>query len=254
MSEEAKKVVSAQEAEIEKDYQTNFVPAIHNIGQPTMLIGAVLMFVPGLFLYFVLGYNDIPFSTVISFAVYIVSLMAASQLTEHLRFYPMMGSAVTYMGYLAGSGATLRMPVAQSCIAAADADLFSAKGQIVAITGVVVSVVVNILILILIVLFGDVILAVLPAAVEGAFSFITMAIFGNLLVMNLKSNGHGDLIRGVKDIGWPLGIAIAGYLLFNVLLSGIPFIASNNMLCILLFSVAVFIIRQIILNKKEETA
>lgn len=254
MSEETKKVVSAEEAEIEKDYQNSFVPAIHNIGQPTMLLGAVLMFVPALVLYFVLGYNEIPFSTVISFAVYIVSLMAAGQLTEHLRFYPMTGSAVTYMGYLAGSNATLRMPVAQSCITAANAELFSAKGQIVAIVGVVVSVVVNIVILVLIVFFGDVILAILPAAVEGAFSFITMAIFGNLLVMNMKSNGHGDLIRGVKNIGWPLAVAAVGYLLFNVLLSGVPFIATNNMLCILLFSVAVFLIRQIILNKKEAAA
>ena len=240
--------------QIEQDYQKTFVPAIHNIGQPTMIIGALLMFVPGLFLYFVMGYNDIPFSQVIAFAVYIVSLMAASQLTEHLRFYPMMGSAVTYIGYLAGSGATLRMPVAQSCVSAADAQLFSAKGQIVAIVGVVTSVVVNILILILIVLFGDVILAVIPQAVEGAFSFITMAIFGYLLVSNLKSNGRGDLIKGIKDIGWPLASAVVAYLIFKVLLKNIPIINSLAMLWILLFIAAVFIVRQIIINKNAEPA
>lgn len=164
----------------------------------------------------------------------------------------MMGSAVTYIGYLAGSGATLRMPVAQSCVSAADAQLFSAKGQIVAIVGVVTSVVVNILILILIVLFGDVILAVIPPAVEGAFSFITMAIFGYLLVSNLKSNGRGDLIKGIKDIGWPLASAVVAYLIFKVLLKNIPIINSLAMLWILLFIAAVFIVRQIIINKKAE--
>ena len=252
MGEDMKNLSSDEQ--IEQDYQKTFVPAIHNIGQPTMIIGALLMFVPGLFLYFVMGYNDIPFSQVIAFAVYIVSLMAASQLTEHLRFYPMMGSAVTYIGYLAGSGATLRMPVAQSCVSAADAQLFSAKGQIVAIVGVVTSVVVNILILILIVLFGDVILAVIPPAVEGAFSFITMAIFGYLLVSNLKSNGRGDLIKGIKDIGWPLASAVVAYLIFKVLLKNIPIINSLAMLWILLFIAAVFIVRQIIINKNAEPA
>lgn len=216
-----------------------------------MLIGAVLMFLPGLFLYFVLGYNDVPFSAVIAFAAFYIPMAGIGQLTEHLRYYPMMGSATTYIGYLAGSGATLRMPVAQSCVAAVDEPLLSAKGQIVAIVGVVTSVVVNIVILVLIVIFGNSILAVIPDAVRGAFSYITMAIFGYLLTMNLKANGRGDIVKGIVNIGWPLGVAAAGYVIFKVLLKSIPVIQSYAMLWILLFAMAVFIIRQLIIDKNE---
>lgn len=239
--------------QMDRDYQASFVPRVHTVGQVTLIVGALMMFLPGLILYYGLGYRDVPLSSVLAFAAFYLPLCASSQLTEHLRYYPMMGAASTYISYLAGSGTTLRLPVAQSCASIAKADMFSARAQILVIVGEFVAVVVNNLIVLLVVLFGGKLLQYIPDVVRSAFNYITVVVFGHLLVMNIKQNGRGDLLRGAKEIGWPLGVAAAGHLIFRVLLKSVPGLSNYSILLILFFALAVFVIKQMIEDKKAQS-
>ena len=76
-------------------------------------------------------------------------------------------------------------------------------------------------------------------------------VFGYLLVMNLKQNGHGDALNGIMHLGWPVGVAIAGHLIFRKLLAGVPIICDYSMLFILFFALAIFIGKQWLEDRKQ---
>ncbi len=190
---------AVSEEELEKDFHATVRPHIHNIGQSTMAIGLVLMVLPAIFMYFICGWRDIPLSTYAAFVVFWIPFMGISQLFGHLRFYPMMGAASTYMAYIAGNAETMRVPVATSCASAFDTDVLSARGQILAIVGVAVSVVANIGVLLIIIFFGKGILAILPPVVQSALGYITYPIFGYLLATQFRMLGKGTVSKGVSS-------------------------------------------------------
>lgn len=238
--------VNPAEAGLEQDYRASFLPQVHNIGQFTLVVGVLLALLPTLYMYFVRGWNEIPLSTYIALVAYIIPLLGIRQFTEHLRFYPMMGSASTYMGYLSGNVTGVRIPVANSCASEFDADVLSARGQIVAIIGVAISVVSNIIVLLITVAFGDVVLSIVPKVVISALGYITIVIFGYLLVLNIRTAGKGSMLKGALE-SWPMYIVgVAGWVLFKKVLN-----SSLYVLWIMLLAVAVCIIMELVKDKKE---
>ncbi|MCF0151409.1 MAG: hypothetical protein HUJ80_08375 [Firmicutes bacterium] len=231
----------------ELDYRKTWMPQIHKIGPITMVIGALLMFVPGLFMYFVMGWNEVPFSSIIAFAAFVLPMMGINQFTEHLQFYPLMGASGIYMGYLAGSCATLRLPVAQSCVNASGDDVLSAKGQLAATIGVATTIVSNIIILLLITVFGNFMLKIIPVFVKDALGLITYAIFGYLLCMNLSSQGKGNIAKGLAGSWMWMALGIAFRFVFNA----IPALKNFAALCVLLSCLVCAIIWEKMQDKKE---
>lgn len=210
---------NAAVSEMEKEYQSKFLPSVHNIGQATMIIGVLLALLPVAFMYFVCGWDDIPLTTYAALIAYLIPLLGIRQFTEHLRFYPMMGSAATYISYLSGNSTGIRIPVANSCASEFDADVLSPYGQIVAIIGVGISVVSNILVLLMTVAFGDVVLSIVPKVVIDALGYITIVIFGYLLILNIRNAGGGSMSKGAIH-SWPMYIvAVVGWIVFKKFLN-----------------------------------
>lgn len=236
----------AEEASMNQDYQASFLPHVHNIGQFTMIVGVLLSLLPMLVMYFILGWNDIPLSTYLALVAYIIPLLGIRQFTEHLRFYPMLGSASTYMGYLSGNTTGVRIPVANSCASEFDADVLSPRGQIVAIIGVAISVVSNIVVLLITVAFGDVLLNIVPKYVIDALGYISIVIFGYLLILNIKTAGKGSILKGAVT-SWPMYIvAVAGWIFFKKVLNSKLYI-----LWVMLVAMAVCIVMELVKDKKE---
>ncbi len=200
---------------VEQDYRETWMPHIHNIGQVTLIIGYAMMFIPSLFMYFVCRWNEIPFSVFVGFFSFILPLVSVSLAVEHLQYYPMCGATTIYIAYLAGNLAAMRLPVAQSCAAASGDDVMSAKGQVAATVGVAVSVVANIVILLLIVVFGNFVLGIIPAAVRSALGLITYAIFGYLLVSNIFGAGRGNFLTGLRENWYWAPVSILTALFFQ---------------------------------------
>lgn len=215
MNEEIKNAAnSSRDAsqEAKKDLYAAFIPSVHRIGRITMLIGLFLTFLPVLYFVLVKGYRA-PLSGYVSVAIAISSFCFGVWLTEPLAYWPVLGSAGTYMGYLSGNVSGMRFPVAMSIQTTLDSDINTAKGQAATIIGVVASVFMNLVILFIFVLGGQWLVTVLPEAVINSFAFVTNGIFISLLLSRM--NGKEGLGKGVMDVAPYLIIAVVSRLIFD---------------------------------------
>ena len=174
----------------EQDYQNDFMPRVHRIGRITMAIAFVLAFLPVIYFYFVVGYQ-LPGSAYFNTIVAIASIGIGLWLTEPLAYWPVLGSAGTYMSYLSGNVSGMRFPVALSVQSAMKADINTPRGQVITIVGIVASIFTNLVILLVIVLGGGWLLSVLPAPVMASFAFVMPCLLGCMLVMRFASGKEG---------------------------------------------------------------
>lgn len=182
-------------SEAYKDYQTNFMPTVHKIGRITMAIAFVLAFLPVLYFHFIVGYKE-PMSAYINVIVAIASIGIGMWLTEPLAYWPVLGSAGTYMAYLSGNVGGMRFPVALSVQSAMKADINTPRGQVITIIGIGASIFTNLVILFAIVLVGSWLISILPASVLAAFKYVMPCLFGSMFLMRFSS-AKGGLVQGL---------------------------------------------------------
>lgn len=174
------------ENKINEKYRNEFVPKAHFLGRSTMAAGALISFLPVLFLIFVRGYMP-PWESFVSVIIAVVGYAFAMWLTEPLSYFPILGASGTYMAYLAGNVSNMRAPVALSVQSSLDANIETPKGQMATIIAIATSVYVNLVILLAIVLAGTKILNILPPAVTQSLSYVLPAVFGSSIVIRLSS-------------------------------------------------------------------
>jgi hypothetical protein len=175
---------------VQQDYQKSFLPNVHRVGRATMAISFLLVFIPVLFFYFIIGHK-LPITSYANVVVAVASIGIGMWLTEPLAYWPVLGSAGTYIGYLSGNVGGMRFPVALSVQSAMNADINTPRGQVATIIGIVASVYTNLVILLVIVLAGSWLLSVLPAAVLAAFGFVMPCLMGCMLMMRFGSGKEG---------------------------------------------------------------
>ena len=178
---------------IEKDLKESFIPQVHVVGRSTMAISFVLAFLPVLYFVFVKGYAA-PLSSYTTVAVTIASVGLGMWISEPMAYWPVLGSAGTYIGYLSGNVGAMRFPVALNLQSTMNANINTARGQMVTIIGIVSSVFANLVLLLGSVLAGDWLLGVLPDVVMASFSFVMVGIFGAMIVNTW--NGKDGVVKG----------------------------------------------------------
>ena len=189
MSEETK-VVNTQ---AEKDFNDNFTPAVHRIGRITMVIAFVLAFLPVIFFVLVQKHTA-PISAYVSVTVAISSIGIGMWISEPLAYWPVLGSAGTYIGYLSGNVGAMRFPVALNLQSAMKADINTPRGQVVTIVGIVASVFANLVLLLAFVLGGSWLISVLPDVVMASFAFVMNGLMGAMITM--RWNSEGGIVKG----------------------------------------------------------
>ncbi|MDR3122554.1 MAG: hypothetical protein LBU16_02085 [Treponema sp.] len=203
------------------DYRDNFMPQVHVIGRSTMVIAFVVSFLSVLFFFFIRGYQ-LPVASYISTVVAIASIGIGMWLTEPLAYWPVLGSAGTYMSYLSGNVGGMRFPVALSVQSSSGTDINDPKGQVATIVGIAVSVFVNLVILLIIVLSGSWLLSILPQAVLASFSLVMPCLLGCMMMLRFSSSKDGFVKVAGSSLPY-LITAIASKLIINNLL---PFLAA----------------------------
>lgn len=178
---------------IRDEYRGCFIPSVHKIGRSTMAVAFVLSFLPTIYFFFVKGYQE-PISAYINVAISISSIGIGMWLTEPLAYWPVLGSAGTYISYLSGNVSGMRFPVALSLQSTMKADINTPRGQIITIVGIVSSVFVNLGILLVVVLAGNWLVSVLPDVVIAAFSFVMVGLLGSMILM--RFNGPDGIKKG----------------------------------------------------------
>lgn len=167
-----------------KDYNTNFLTGVHKWGRLTMVLGFIFTFSPFLYLYFVKGYRE-PAETYLQVILAVVAFGIGLWLTEPLSYFPVLGSAGTYMSYFAGNVGNMRLPVAISVQNFLKEDSTTPRGNIATIFALVASVITNIVILLIIIALGSFIIKILPENVNAALKYVSPALFGSIIAMQL---------------------------------------------------------------------
>lgn len=218
--------------EQQKEFRDVFLPQVHRIGRITMLIAFALSFLPVLFFLVVKGYTA-PVASYISTAVAITSAGLGLWLTEPLAYWPVLGSAGTYIGYLSGNVSGTRFPVALNLQSTMNANINTLRGQIVTIVGIVASVFSNLVLLLIFVLGGEWLIGIFPEVVMASFAFVMAGLYGSLIIMTC--NDKSGIIKAfLKKLPYLVVAYLLRFVVFAVPALEAYFMAIVVAICILL--------------------
>lgn len=158
-----------------------------------MFISLLLTFLPVLYFIFVKGYVA-PAQSFVTVAITIFGLNLGIWITEPLAYWPALGSAGTYIGYLSGNVGAQRFPVALNVQSAMRTTIHTPRGQVATIIGIAASVFSNLILLLVFILAGEQIIKVLPEVAIASFSFVMVGLLPAILIMAL--NGQDGIARG----------------------------------------------------------
>lgn len=202
----------------EQAYTKEFMPSVHRIGRTTMLIAFLLSFLPVAYFIVVCGYG-MPVSRYLTVAAAIFSVGIGMWIAEPLAYWPVLGSAGTYISYLSGNVGAMRFPVAVSVQSNMDADINTPRGQVITIVGIVASVVANLILLMAIVIGGEWLLSVMPDVVMGAFNFVIITLLGALWMM--RFDGKNGVVKGFFEYVPYIAVVVVMYYGINAIGGGI---------------------------------
>lgn len=160
-------------------YEKEYIPYIIKWGRFTNLVGFIASLLPVLVLFFVFGLLP-PVSAILAGALSQASVSGVFWFVEPISYFPILGIPGTYMAFLSGNIANLRVPAAAVAQEAAGVEFGSEKGAVISTIGVGVSIIVNTLMLTVGVILGASILSKMPDSVKIALNYILPALFGGL--------------------------------------------------------------------------
>jgi hypothetical protein len=183
-------------------FQSRFIGPVKNTGMITMIIAALCLFVPGLYLYIFHGLIP-PFWKMVSAIVAVWSFMAIMAVVEPIVYYPVLGFGGTYMSFLVGNVLNLRVPVSATAQQVVGTKEGTPEAEIVSTLGIAGSVIGSQLVMIV----G--VLAFLPfiTALEGTGSAVKVAL-DQVLPALFGALGGVFLFRVPKLGIVPLGLGL----------------------------------------------
>ncbi|MHC1761222.1 MAG: hypothetical protein AB9917_17265 [Negativicutes bacterium] len=214
----------------------NFPEQAARIGTFTLIAGLIANFVPALYLAGVVGVMP-QFTDLLQIYAVAFSAFGVSWLVQPLSFYPMLGVGGSYISWLCGNVADIRVPAATMAQRAAGAEPGSPEGDVMATIGIAGSVFVSVAILTLFTFIGAAVLPMVPKFVTKAFGFILPAVFGAV---------YAELSRKHFKIG-VLTIALGLAITFIAPKIGLP----GSLLSIIVIAGGVAMARVIYLTGKK---
>ena len=154
---------------------------INRIGKRTNFLGILVSFGPVFVLLAVFGIIP-PASAILSAFIAIASAVGVNWIVEPISYFPIIGSAGTYMAFLTGNISNLRIPCAAVAQKVAGVEPGTREGNVIATLGMAVSVIINVLVLIIGVIAGTFLLNRLPDSVVNALNYLLPALFGAIFV------------------------------------------------------------------------
>jgi hypothetical protein len=178
------------EMDNKKFYNEKYMPKVNRIGKITGYLGVVLAFAPAIMLAVV--YGILPKGAALATAFIAgASSFGVLWFVEPISYFPVVGSAGTYMAFLSGNISNMRIPCASMAQVAADTKPGTEEGSVIATIGMAISIIINVAVLTIGAILGASVLAMLPDGVRAALGYLLPALFGALLVqfgMRLKKH------------------------------------------------------------------
>lgn len=175
-------------------YKDEYIPKVNKLGKITGYLGVVLSFCPAILLAVVYGILPRPAALLTAF-ISGASAFGVLWFVEPISYFPVVGTAGTYMAFLSGNISNMRVPCASMAQVSAEVEPGTEEGTIVATLGMAVSVIINVSVLTIGAILGTSVLAMLPDGVKSALNYLLPALFGALLIQfGMKMKKHSVLI------------------------------------------------------------
>ena len=191
-------------------YKDEYMPKVNKIGKITGYLGVVVAFTPALVLAVVYGILPKPAALLTAF-ISGASAFGVLWFVEPISYFPVVGTAGTYMAFLSGNISNMRVPCASMAQVAAEVEPGTEKGSIIATIGMAVSIIINVSVLTIGAILGTSVLSMLPDNVKAALNYLLPALFGALIVQfGMKMKKH-SVIMIVVAIGLYFLIGIGAF-------------------------------------------
>ena len=192
-----------------KEKLDRFNNTVHFWGRLTVGIAIILSLSIPAYLTFVLGY--VPSSkNIIAGLVAIAGFVGIVWVVEPISYFPILGSAGSYMSFLSGNIGNMRLPVISAVQSALEFEAGSKKSEVAGIFALVSSVIVNLLVLGVVVVAGQLIVNAMPPSLLSSFNYALPGILGAMLVMYASS-----IKRQHTPMLVALGAAVAAAIRFS---------------------------------------
>lgn len=184
-------------------------------GRITMGLAIIANFIPAI--YVGLRYDVMP-SWGMIFQIWgiVAASYGVSWIVQPISYYPTMGAAGSYIGWLAGSAGDIRMPAASMAQKVAKVEPGTHEGDVIGTIGVACSVLVSASMITIFVLIGTQVIPLLPEFITSSFTYILPALFGAIFVDQAKKNlksGITTLVCGVLIMAFGTKAGINGGIL-----------------------------------------
>lgn len=163
-------------------YEHGFTRPVVTAGRLTLLAAIPLSFLPILYLWLQHGLIP-PVGVILTGWFLIASIYGSWYVIEPISYFPVLGTAGTYMAFLSGNIANMRVPCSAVAQEALGVEPGTHKAELVATLGIGGSIVTNLIVVTLAAVGGNALIALVPQDVVSAFDYVLPAIFGALFVM-----------------------------------------------------------------------
>ena len=184
---------------MEQNYESVFTRGIIKYGRLTLLLSIPLCFIPAIYL--AIRFQAIP-SVVTIFTAWfmIASIYGVEYFMTPISYFPILGMSGTYLAFLSGNIANMRVPCAIVAQEATGAKPATKEGEIVATLGMAGSVVTNFIVVTLCAVAGNFIISILPPIILTALDYVLPSIFGGLFTI--------FAVRYPKYAVWGVAVAV----------------------------------------------
>jgi len=151
------------------------------LGTITLGIGIIGSFLPGIWLSYHYGIR-VTLKEVLSIMVLLLPVFGVSWIADGLIYYPILGLAGTYLGWLTGNVTNLRGPCSVAAQLTAGVEEGTDEGGIISVISIAVSSFVTITIISISALAASTLLNIIPENIRVGFNYILPALLGALVL------------------------------------------------------------------------
>lgn len=186
-------------------YDEIFTKKIKKTGMWTLLLAIPLCLLPGLYIW--IRYGAIPpIKTIFTAWFMIASIYGVEYFATPISYFPILGMSGTYMSFLSGNIANVRVPCAVVAQDVVGVKAGTNEGELVATLGIAGSIITNLIVVTIAAFAGNALISYFPPIVVDAFDYVLPAIFGALFsLFAVKYPKYGFF-----------GMAISGFLVLVV--------------------------------------
>lgn len=174
--------VNVNMSSLSNSYEELFTKEIIKIGSLTLLIAAPLSLIPGIYIW--IRYGAIPpVKTILTAWFMIASIYGVEYVVTPISYFPILGMSGTYMSFLSGNIANVRVPCAIVAQDVIGVKAGTNEGELIATMGIAGSIITNLIVVTIAAFAGNLLIGYFPPIVLDSFDYVLPAIFGALFAL-----------------------------------------------------------------------